>query len=79
MSYISKYGIDTDVGVSYQDEGPWRSYQLTASGDSLEELLISAEIAEIDQDGGDLDLYSLEDAPNEVQDLSLELLRELVK
>lgn len=79
MSYISKYGIDTDVGISYQDEGPWRSYQLTASGDSLEELLADASISEIDQDGGDLDHYPLEDATNEIQDEATKLLEELVK
>ncbi len=79
MSYISKYGIDTDLGVSYQDEGPWRSYQLTASGDTLEELLEDANIAEIDQDGGDLDFYPLEDASNEVEKQATKLIEELIK
>lgn len=79
MSYISKYGIDTDLGVSYQDIGPWRSYQLTAYGDSFNELLEDASISEIDQDGGELaGPYPLEDATNEVHEIAIQYLTDLV-
>jgi len=69
--YIPLYSIDTDLGVSYQDAGPWRSYTLVSSGDTLEELLNEASISEVDQDGGDLDCYSLADAPSEVETAAL--------
>ncbi len=68
FSYICKYGVDTNLDTDYQDEGPWRSYTLSAYGDSLEELIADACISEVDQDGGELNTYSLEDAPNDVSD-----------
>lgn len=61
-----KYNIDTDLGIDYRDSGRWRSYQLYASGNSEAELMEDATISEIDQDGGDLATYGLEDASNEV-------------
>lgn len=57
--------IDTDLGIDYADEGAWRSYEMTTHGDSLAELLENVTIAEIDQDGGELDCYGLGDASNE--------------
>ena len=61
--------IDTDLGLEYQDEGPWRSYNLTTNGSSLQELLDNATISEVDQDGGDLDYYGFNEASNKIQEL----------
>lgn len=61
--------INTDLGLDYQDEGPWRSYELYTYGESLTELLENATIGEIDQDGGELDCYNLKGASNEIQDI----------
>ncbi len=63
MTYVN---IDTELSAEYQDVPPWRSYHLTAEGSSLTELLESATIAEVDQDGGDLRYYGLVNAPNAV-------------
>ena len=57
---------EDDLEVFYQDVGPWRSYSLSTSGISISELVENGWIFEIDQDGGELDSYALEDAPNDV-------------
>lgn len=75
---MSRFNIDTDLGIDFADEGPWRSYRLTAGGDSLTELLDSAEVEEIDQDGGTLDFYPIGDAPGEVERASERLINKLV-
>lgn len=62
-----KYNIDTDLNVDYRDSGRFRSYQLSAAGDSLEDLLEDITIAEVDQDGGELDCYGIEEASRDVQ------------
>ena len=61
-----KYEIDENTEVEFADCGPWRSFQLYAVGDTVRELRRSAEISEIDQDGGDLNSYELDNASNEV-------------
>ncbi len=61
-----KYEMTGDVGISYADCGPWRSYDIDGAGDTIEEFFENAVISEVDQDGGELDCYGLEDAPNEV-------------
>ena len=48
-----------DLGISFQDAGPWRSYELSARGNTLEEMLEDATISETDQDGGTIDCYGL--------------------
>ena len=50
-----------DLGVEYADSGPWRSYSLETSGDTLKDLFLNAQIAETDQDGGSLECYGLDD------------------
>ena len=52
--------------VDYRDSGQWRSYEVQSEGDTLEELLDNCHVFEIDQDGGELDDYPLNDASNEV-------------
>lgn len=74
MSYIPLYSIETDSGVSYQDSGRWRSYQLETAGDTLEELVQNATVSEIDQDGGDLNTYSLDEACTEVEQACLKII-----
>lgn len=58
--------IQEDLGIDYQDAGPWRSYELVTYGDDKEQLLANATIAEIDQDGGELDCYELCEAISDV-------------
>ena len=60
------YFIDIDLDTEFADEGQWRSYQFTAEGESLQDLLESATVSETDQDGGEIDTYALEDARNDV-------------
>lgn len=64
---VYRYVIDDDdIGIDYRDCGPWRSYRMDSYGDTREELIANATIAEVDQDGGELDCYGLADAPNDV-------------
>jgi hypothetical protein len=66
--------IEQDMDISYQDAGPWRSYHLDTYGNSVEELCENATIAEIDQDGGELDCYGYDDAWGEVQKRAREMI-----
>lgn len=59
-----KYRISGELGIDFQDEGRWRSYELDAYGDTFEDLLDSAHISEVDQDGGVIDCYGIDDVPN---------------
>jgi len=59
--------IDTDLGIDYADCGAWRSYHLNTFGTTQEELRENATISEIDQDGGELNCYGLEEARNDVE------------
>ena len=63
-----------DIGIDYRDSGPWRYYSLITAGDTLSELMNNAVISEVDQDGGELNSYGLDNASNEIQDKVLELL-----
>jgi hypothetical protein len=74
LSYIPKFCIDTTLDVQYRDIGPWRSYQLYTTGDSLDEMIKNATVSEIDQDGGDLDTYELNDCTTKVELECLELI-----
>ena len=74
-----KYYIEEDLGIDYRDAGPWRSYELTAGGDTQAELIEDATISETDQDGGELDCYGFEDASNEVQEAVLKLIMETIQ
>lgn len=58
--------INQDLGLDYQDWGQWRSYELIAGGDSYEELLESASIVEINQEGKELACYGLNRAEPDV-------------
>lgn len=63
----TKYVIDhADLEVDHADEGEWRSYHLSAQGNTLAELLADAHITEVDQDGGELNTYHLVDARDDV-------------
>jgi hypothetical protein len=66
--------IDQDLDIHYQDEGPWRSYRLTARGSSFGELIDDAGIEEIDQDGGTLRCYSILDAEKEIRYRALDVI-----
>lgn len=70
----------TDLGIDWADVGPWRSYEVSnAEGSNLEEMLASAQISEIDQDGGDLNNYGIEKAGREVANSVEELCREEIR
>jgi hypothetical protein len=58
------------------DERGWYCYDLTSDGSTLEELVENAVIGEVDQDGGDLDCYGLEDAPNAIQDAAMRVFEQ---
>jgi hypothetical protein len=74
LSYIPKYYIETEIGIDFADAGPWRSYHLDACGDSFQELVDSATVSEIDQDGGELDCYELRQASSEIETAVLRLI-----
>jgi len=59
--------IDEDLGINFCDEGPWRSYHFYTSGKTKAECMEDATISEIDQDGGELNCYGLEDCEHEVE------------
>lgn len=69
-----KYNIDTELGVDWCDEGPWRSFHLTASGNTPLELIDDAVIEAIDQDGGTLGTYTIDEYS---QDTEAAALREI--
>jgi len=80
VSIIAKYSIDIDLGVEYLDIPPWRSYNLTACGDNIDQLLNDAMIAEIDQDGGDLNNYDIDNTPSdEIRQEAINSIIELVR
>lgn len=69
--------IDTDTGFCNEDEGGFRSLQLNASGENLGQLIDSATIWEVDQDGGDTGRnYSIYDARNEVTSMCEAIIAE---
>lgn len=61
-----KFSIDADTRVEYCDEGQFRNFQLITEGDNVDQLLDNAQISEVDQDGGELDTYPLDDARSDV-------------
>ena len=65
---MTQINIDTELSTPYEDSRQWRSYHLTASGRDLLELVHDATISEVDQDGGDIMSYGLEDAPQDVRE-----------
>ena len=60
----AKYYFYGDIGLDYRDSGRWRSYELDTCGDTLDELRENATIAEVDQDGGEINCYGYLDIPN---------------
>lgn len=54
--------VDTDLGIDWQDAGPWRSFRLYSEGSTFDELRANAWIEEVDQDGGTLRDYGLDKA-----------------
>jgi len=62
-----KYIIDIpDLGVVYEDAGPWRSYTMVTWGDNYSDLIDNADISEVDQDGGELATYDYGECTGEV-------------
>lgn len=71
--------IDTGLGIMYQDEGPWRSYELVASGTTLEELIEDATISEVDQDGGELACYGLDNCGGEIERVAVKIINDALE
>ena len=69
---------ESDIGVDFQDEGPWRCYGVQSEGSTIEELFDNATIYETDQDGGELNCYSLEDASQEVYTAAARVLGKFI-
>lgn len=64
---IRRFMVDCEnMDIDYQDAGPWRSYEMTATGDTFEEMCEDATITEVDQDGGEIASYSISDASTKV-------------
>ena len=59
--------VDVELPTEYRDSGQWRSYRLTSFGRTLQQLVREAAIEEVDQDGGTIAYYGLEDAPRDVE------------
>lgn len=75
-----KYQIDCQpMDVEFRDSGPWRSYELHAEGDTLDELIESAQVSEIDQDGGEICTTPLAHMGGEVERVGEDMLRAWVR
>lgn len=68
---MSRYNIDTELGVDWCDEGPWRSFRLSAAGNTPMELIDDAVVEAVDQDGGTIDCYGIGEYSSEVEAASL--------
>jgi len=71
-----------DEQLDYSDSGKygqWLGYSVYAEGNTLQELFDDATIYITDQDGGEVNNYSLFDAPNEAIKESLSLIRKKYK
>lgn len=77
-SIIDKEKIDFDY-LDYKNDGLWRSYHLTAEGNTLAQLLENAEISEIASDGEVLDRYSLFECSGKKREAALSIIeREII-
>lgn len=56
-----KYYIEESDIYDYSDEMPFRSYDLVAEGNTLEECFDNATVCAVDQDGGELYTCSIYD------------------
>jgi hypothetical protein len=58
----------------YQGSGKFRSFSFYAFGHSIDELIKNADILEVDQDGGEISCYGLDDASNDVYQAAIGLI-----
>lgn len=76
---MSVYNIDiTDIGIDWQDAGPWRSYGVESYGDTVADVMANAVIYELDQDGGELNCYALYDANMDVREAAKKAILEAI-
>jgi hypothetical protein len=76
---VSIYQIDiSDIGIKWQDAGPWRSYGVESYGDSENDLLANAVVYETDQDGGEINCYALYDANTDVREAAKKKILEVI-
>lgn len=74
---VPTFTYDDYLGVEYRDCGQWRDYYLESWGETLDELIDNATIAEIDQDGGEITCYGIWGGPSEVERAAIKELEEL--
>jgi len=67
MAFEKKITIDTDLGIDYCGSGRFRPYGLSTYGNSYYELLNNVTVSEVDQDGGEIVSYGLEECSREVE------------
>jgi len=67
-SYLEGTLLDTywNLELDYADIGPWRNFEIHLYGSNLIEIIEDAHIAEIDQDGGELNVYHLSESSKSV-------------
>ena len=70
--------IKTELAYEYRDAGPWRSYSMETEGHHHHDLIDNCTIAEIDQDGGELDCYGIWDAPYKVTREALSIIEDSI-
>lgn len=72
------YSFDgVDMGISYQDAGPWRSYELTSFGNTFAHLIENATVTELDHDGGEIRSYGLIEAPGNVAERACQMIDQI--
>lgn len=76
---MSMYQIDiTDIGISWQDAGLWRSYGVESYGDTVADVMANAVIYELDQDGEELNCYGLYGANTDVREAAKRAILEII-
>jgi hypothetical protein len=70
-----KYSIqNAQTELDRSDADGWRSFNVSAEGNDLVELISNAQIEEVDQEGGTTDQYPLKDATVDLQAAAISIL-----
>jgi hypothetical protein len=68
-----------DIEVGNSEDGPFRSYFLSADGDTLDALLESAVIFEVDQDGEECVDYPIGDYSTEIYERCVSIIKNRIE
>jgi len=74
MKRTKEVVIDEDLNIPYRDSGTWRSYQLMTHGYTVQELIDTADIVELNRDGDMIDWYPMGEGHGEVEEAGIELI-----